>query len=197
MASRGRGRRGRPQGTGQAPPVFDKQAFVEVVGIAVAAIAQASVAGSQRDPSNLQRFRAHHPLTFTGGGGPMMADHWFIQIEKVLEAMEITSDITRIRLAVFQLESEAQLWWKWARTSRDLRGAFVCEFSPRARIRMICRGSELEISGTLLTVDLRIMDMSEFDVILGMDWLTAYRVVIDCEHRRVTAYTHDSTRVVF
>ena len=56
----------------------------------------------------------------------------------------------------------------------------------RARIGMICRGCELEISGTLLTMDLRIMDMSEFDVILGMDWLTAYRVVIDCERRRVT-----------
>ena len=65
----------------------------------------------------------------------------------------------------------------------------------RARIGMICRGCELEISGTLLTVDLRIMDMSEFDVILGMDWLTAYRVVIDCEHMRVTAYTQDHTRV--
>ena len=67
----------------------------------------------------------------------------------------------------------------------------------RARIGMICRGCELEISGTLLTVDMRIMDMSEFDVILGMDWLTAYRVVIDCERRRVTAYTQDGTRVVF
>ena len=67
----------------------------------------------------------------------------------------------------------------------------------RARIRMICRGCELEISGTLLTVDLRIMDMSEFDVILWMDWLTTYRVVIDCERRRVTTYTQDSTRVVF
>ena len=97
----------------------------------MAAITQTSVAGSQRDPSNLQRFRAHHPPTFTGGGGPMVADHWFIQIEKVLEAMEITSDTTRIRLAVFQLESEAQIWWQWARTSIDLRGAFVCEFSPR------------------------------------------------------------------
>ena len=67
----------------------------------------------------------------------------------------------------------------------------------RERIRMICRGCELEISGTLLTVDLRTMDMSEFDVILGMDWLTTYRVVIDCERRRVTAYTQDDTRVVF
>ena len=59
----------------------------------------------------------------------------------------------------------------------------------RARVGMICRGCEMEISGTLLTVDLRIMDMSEFDVILRMDWLTAYMVVIDCECRRVTAYT--------
>ena len=42
----------------------------------------------------------------------------------------------------------------------------------RVRIGMICRGCELEISGTLLIVDLSIMDMSEFDVILGMDWLT-------------------------
>ena len=67
----------------------------------------------------------------------------------------------------------------------------------RARIGMICCGCELEISGTLLTVNLRIMDMSEFEVILGMDWLTAYRVVIDCERRRVTAYTQDGTRVIF
>ena len=67
----------------------------------------------------------------------------------------------------------------------------------RARIGMIYRGCEMEISGTLLTVDLRIMDMSEFDDILGMDWLTTYRVVIDCERMRVTAYTQDGTRVVF
>ena len=67
----------------------------------------------------------------------------------------------------------------------------------RARIGMICRGCELEISRILLTLDLRVMDMSEFDVILGMDWLKAYRVVIDCERRRVTAYTQDGTRVTF
>ena len=55
----------------------------------------------------------------------------------------------------------------------------------------------MEISGTLLTMDLRIMDMSEFEVILKMDWLIAYRVVIDCERRRITVYTQDGTRVVF
>ena len=52
MASRGRGRRGRPRGAGQAPPtfdqppVFDQQAFAEAVDIAAAAIAQASIASS-------------------------------------------------------------------------------------------------------------------------------------------------------
>ena len=107
MASRGRGRRERPQGTGQAPPTidqppaFDQRPFVEVVGVVEATIAQASIAGSQEDPSNPQRFRTHHPPTFTGGGDPIVADHWFMQIEKVLEAMEITSDTTRIRLATF------------------------------------------------------------------------------------------------
>ena len=107
MASRGRGHRGRPRGTGQAPPTtdqppaFDQRTFVEAVGVAEATIAQAHIVGSQGDPSNPQRFRTHHPLTFTWGGDLMVADHWFMQIEKVLEAMEITSDTTRIRLAAF------------------------------------------------------------------------------------------------
>ena len=107
MASRGRGHRGRPRGTGQAPPTidqtpaFDQRAFVEAVGVVVAAIAQASIAGSQGDPSNLQRFRAYHPPTFTGGKDPMVVDHWFMQNEKVLDAMEITSDATWIRLVAF------------------------------------------------------------------------------------------------
>ena len=41
------------------------------------------------------------------------------------------------------------------------------------------------------------MDMSKLDVILGMDWLIAYRIVIDCERRKITAYTQDGTRMVF
>ena len=67
----------------------------------------------------------------------------------------------------------------------------------KARIDRICRGCELEISGILLTVDVRVMDMSKFEVILGIDWLTAHRVFIDCDHMRVTAYTPDGTYVVF
>ena len=58
----------------------------------------------------------------------MVADHWFMQVEKVLEAMEIASDMTMIRLAPFQLEGEAQVWWNWAKTSRDLKVMTWVEF---------------------------------------------------------------------
>ena len=67
---------------------------MEAMGTAFTTIAQASAAGGQGGLSNLQRFKAHHPLTFKGGGDPMVVDHWFRQIEKVLEAMEITSNTT-------------------------------------------------------------------------------------------------------
>ena len=58
----------------------------------------------------------------------MVADYWFMHVEKVLKAMEITSDMTRIRLAAFQLEGESQVWWNWAKTSRDLEAMTWAEF---------------------------------------------------------------------
>ena len=48
---------------------------------------------------------AHHPPTFTGGEDPIVADHWFRQVERILEAMEITSDAMRIK--IFRLEGES------------------------------------------------------------------------------------------
>ena len=74
---------------------------------------------------------------------------------------------------------------------------YIGNANIRARIDRICWGCELEISRILLIVNLWVMDMSKFEVILGMDWLTAYRVVIDCDRMRVTAYTPDGTCVVF
>ena len=67
----------------------------------------------------------------------------------------------------------------------------------RVRIDQICRDYELEISRILLTVDLRVMDISDFVVILDMDWLIAHQVFIDCDSRRITAYTRNDIRVTF
>ena len=74
MASRGRGRRGRPRGAGQAlptidqPSAFDQQAFTEAVGIAVTVIAQACAIVRQGGSSDLQRLEVHQlPLGREGG----------------------------------------------------------------------------------------------------------------------------------
>ena len=67
----------------------------------------------------------------------------------------------------------------------------------RVSVDWICRGCELEISRILLTMDLRVIDMSEFNVILGMDWLTTHQVVIYCDHKRVTTYSQDRICFMF
>ena len=68
----------------------------------------------------------------------MIVDHWFRQVEKILEAMEIISDATKIKLVTFQLEGESQIWWDWVKASRDLeamkweefRELFISKFFP-------------------------------------------------------------------
>ncbi|RVW68327.1 Transposon Ty3-I Gag-Pol polyprotein [Vitis vinifera] len=51
--------------------------------------------------------------------------------------------------------------------------------------------------GRALKVDLRILDMTGYDVILGMDWLTVYRVLIDCHRRRIIFCLPDGFEVCF
>ncbi|RVW60165.1 Transposon Ty3-I Gag-Pol polyprotein [Vitis vinifera] len=48
-----------------------------------------------------------------------------------------------------------------------------------------------------LNVDLRILDMTGYDVILGMDWLTVYRAVIDCHRRRIIFCLPEGFEVCF
>ena len=62
--------------------MFDPQAFIEAMGTAVAifeqasavaaTIAQTSATMGQGEASNLQRFQAHHPPTYMGGGDSMV-----------------------------------------------------------------------------------------------------------------------------
>ncbi|KZV18905.1 hypothetical protein F511_12010 [Dorcoceras hygrometricum] len=47
------------------------------------------------------------------------------------------------------------------------------------------RNLELRLQGHLVTADLIVLPMPEFDLILGMDWLTKYGVVIDFKLRTV------------
>ena len=59
--------------------------------------------------------------------------------------------------------------------------AIVWENSPirsRVRVGQICRDCESEISGILLMVDLRVVDISGFDVVLDKDELTTLSMIV-------------------
>ena len=55
----------------------------------------------------------------------------------------------------------------------------------------VCRGCDLTIAERTFVFDFIVLDMTAFDVILGMDWLSSVRAVIDCYQRRVTICTGD------
>ena len=51
---------------------------------------------------------------------------------------------------------------------------------------------ECEFLGDLIELSLR-----EFDVILGMDWLSRHRVIVDCKMKRVISRTPNEDKVIF
>ena len=102
----------------------------------------------------------------------MVADHWFRQIERILRAVEITSDTTRIKLASFQLKGESQIWWDWVTTSKDLetmtwddfRRLFLGKYFPASARH--CKGRDfLELrqgKKTILEYVARFTDLARF-----------------------------------
>ena len=48
-----------------------------------------------------------------------------------------------------------------------------------------------------LYVNLIILDMYDYDVLLGMDFLTKYNATIECRHRRVTFKPSDNDEFNF
>ncbi|KAL8124891.1 hypothetical protein AgCh_012526 [Apium graveolens] len=55
----------------------------------------------------------------------------------------------------------------------------------------------LEISGYMFHVDLIPFELGDFDVILGMDWLSLYKANIDYKKKRVVMYTPDNKRIIY
>ena len=105
---------------------------------------------------------AHHPPAFKGEADPMVADHWFRQVEIVLEGMEITSNVTKIRLATFQLEGESQVWWDWVKTSRNLEAMTWEEFRELLMGKFFPASSRHAKSREFLDLKQRTMTVLEY-----------------------------------
>ncbi|GFS38040.1 hypothetical protein Acr_00g0055310 [Actinidia rufa] len=67
----------------------------------------------------------------------------------------------------------------------------------RTTLKRVCRSCEIEIGDRRFVLDFIVLDMTSFDVIIGMDWLTDYRATIDCVRHQVTFCTPEGDRFHF
>ncbi|KAK4397575.1 hypothetical protein Sango_1594100 [Sesamum angolense] len=64
-------------------------------------------------------------------------------------------------------------------------------------VNSVRKGSLVRIGDVNLPVDLVVMDLKEFDVILGMDWLAQHRAVVDYYKKEVMIESSGQSKVVF
>ncbi|KAL4313586.1 hypothetical protein GQ457_01G039130 [Hibiscus cannabinus] len=78
-------------------------------------------------------------------------------------------------------------------------GNVVTVHSPVGKpvtVTKIYNNCPLELQGEVFPANLMELPFGEFDLILGMDWLSAHRVKLDCEKKRATLRTSDNREVV-
>jgi hypothetical protein len=61
----------------------------------------------------------------------------------------------------------------------------------------IYRGVKLYIGGLELRVDLMPLELYDFELILGMDWLSKHKAQVDCFTKTVTIQGIGDKRIVF
>ncbi|GAV90868.1 RVP_2 domain-containing protein [Cephalotus follicularis] len=63
------------------------------------------------------------------------------------------------------------------------------------RTDSVYRGCEISMAGVPVYADLIVLPIHDFDVILGMDWLSAYRAYMDCYNKTVDFCLPDGTTI--
>ncbi|KAJ9671051.1 hypothetical protein PVL29_027172 [Vitis rotundifolia] len=72
----------------------------------------------------------------------------------------------------------------------------LCVETPmgsKVESKWVCHACVLHIEGLEVTMDLVLLDISSFDVIVGMDWLARHHAVLDCYLKKVTFQTSCGT----
>ena len=49
----------------------------------------------------------------------------------------------------------------------------------------VCKSCIVKIVDTELLADLTLLEMRDFDIIFGMDWLATYYAIVDCHRKKV------------
>ena len=74
------------------------------------------------------------------------------------------------------------------RVSIPFRGTMI--------VNMVIRECPIEIEGRTLLADLVVINLEEFDVILGMDWLSKHHTIMNCYTKEVIIETSGQEKIV-
>ncbi|XP_074362273.1 uncharacterized protein LOC141702510, partial [Apium graveolens] len=82
---------------------------------------------------------------------------------------------------------------------KDLNEPLSIEVANRDKVSVnqFCPRCQIEICGHFFSVDLIPFQLGEFDVILGMDWLSQHKANTDCKKKKVLTYSEDNRRIVY
>jgi hypothetical protein len=64
-------------------------------------------------------------------------------------------------------------------------------------VRQVCPRLNIKIRGIDFITNFIIMDSKGIDVILGMDWLSKHKVLIDCAKKSVKLTTEDGKELLY
>ncbi|KAL8115441.1 hypothetical protein AgCh_022076 [Apium graveolens] len=81
----------------------------------------------------------------------------------------------------------------------DLEEPLTIEVVSKEKVLVsqFCPKCSIEISGYTFPADIIPFELGDFDVILGMYWLSLYKANIDCKKKRVVMYTPDNKRISY
>src|SRR3954469_1376582 len=95
------------------------QAVAPVRAEQVGSAAQSVEAEEKRRETQMKYFKRMGAPPFTGQGTSVEADDWIREMKKIFDTMGVASEVDRVRLATFQLRSEADQWWSSETRIRD------------------------------------------------------------------------------
>ena len=78
----------------------------------------------------------------------------------------------------------------------DVGMQVTSSFGETVMVRRLYRRCPLEVQGHVFAVDLIELPFYGFDLILGMDWLSEHKAVVNCETKRVSLRLADDYEVV-
>ena len=79
----------------------------------------------------------------------------------------------------------------------DVALSAILPLGATVKLGKVCKECVLILEDQELTTDLIVLSMKEFDVILGIDWLTRFHTIMNCVSKMITFFIPETQSFIF